>query len=113
MAKSPHITHLDARTFTVHVEQSELPVAVEFWAPWCSPCRQVHAVLEEMAPKLEEQVAITRVDVDANAELAEAHAVHLVPTVLVFNRGRLVTRLQGRITRDELLAALQAAAAAD
>lgn len=66
-----------------------------------------------MAPQLAGQVAIARVDVDASAELAEAHSVHLVPTVLVFKRGRLVTRMQGRIARDELLATLQDAAVAD
>lgn len=111
--KAPHITHLDARSLAAHLEQSELPVAVEFWAPWCSPCRQVHTVLEEMAPLLEGHVAIVRVDIDKSAELAETHSVGLVPTVLVFNGGRLVTRVQGRISRDELLAALRTAAVAD
>ena len=64
-------------------------------------------VLEEVAPRFAGRITIARVDVDSNSELAEAHSVGRVPTLLIFARERIVRRIQGRISRDDLVAVLE------
>ena len=100
-------------SFTSDVLQSDKPVLVDFWAAWCSPCRKVQPLLEEIASELGDKVEIVKLDVDANPEVTRAYQVMMVPTLTVFRGGRPVDTLIGARPKGELLKLIGSALQAD
>ena len=82
-------------TFDEVVLQSDKPVAVDFWAAWCGPCRMVGPIIEEVSDEYEGKAVVGKVDVDANQEYAAKYGVRNIPTVLVFKDGEIVKRQVG------------------
>ncbi len=80
--------------FNAFIHQDK-PVLVDFWAPWCGPCRMLAPVLEEVAAGYGEKLAVGKVDVDKNEELARQFRVMNIPTMLLFKNGELVDRMMG------------------
>jgi thioredoxin 1 len=74
-------------TFAQEVLQSETPVVVDFWAPWCGPCRAVEPVLEQLAGEHEGHVRFVRLDIDANLQTASRYEVLSIPTAILFEGG--------------------------
>jgi thioredoxin 1 len=79
---------------------------VDFWAAWCPPCLALHPILEELAPEVNPEVAIGRVDTSANPDVAERFAVQTLPTLLIISNGAVAKRLLGAKTKRQLLFAL-------
>ena len=96
------ITVSDA-TFTTAVLESPIPVLVDFWAPWCGPCRAVAPILEQLAIDHGDKLAVAKLDVDANPLTAERFQVASIPTMIVFKNGMPTTRLVGARTKSALL----------
>ena len=86
---------VDAKQFDDVVSTSTLPVVVDFWAPWCGPCRMVGPVLEKLASDHPEKVTVLKVNVDSNQELAARYGIMSIPTVIMFDGGQLKTQLIG------------------
>ena len=77
------------------VLKSDKPVLVDFWAAWCGPCRMVGPVIEEISNEYSDKAVVGKVDIDSNQEYAAKYGVRNIPTVLVFNKGEIITRQFG------------------
>jgi thioredoxin 1 len=82
-------------TFKQEVLEAELPVIVDFWAEWCSPCRMIAPVLEEMAQEYHDKLKIVKVNVDEEGQLAMDYKVTGIPLLGVFHNGQMVKQLVG------------------
>ena len=86
---------LDDAGFQRHVAQGELPVLVDFWAPWCGPCRSMAPHFETAAAQLEPGLRLAKVDTDAEPELGARYGIRSIPTLILFRGGRAVARQAG------------------
>jgi len=89
-------------TFESEVLKSEAPVVVDFWAPWCGPCRRLAPVLEEVATELADTVKVMKLNTDENPESPGKYGVMSIPTLIVFKNGAEVARSVGVVEKDQL-----------
>ena len=92
---SDKITELDSNTFESAVNNSPVPVVVDFWAPWCGPCKAIAPILEELAEELGDRAKICKVNVDNNSDIAGKYEIRAIPTILVFKSGELADTIVG------------------
>jgi thioredoxin 1 len=100
-------------TFGVEVLQSERPVLVDFWAPWCGPCRALGPTIEELARAYGETAKVGKIDVDANPDAASTYRITALPSVLLFKGGREIDRIVGLQPRTRYEEALRQAGRTD
>ena len=108
MADIKHVTDGD---FQAEVLESEHPVLVDFWAPWCGPCRVVAPVLEEIADE-RDNLRIVKVNIDENQQTAMNYQILAIPTMVLFRNGQEAKRIQGAMPKKRLEAELDPALAA-
>jgi thioredoxin 1 len=104
---SEHVLELNDSTFDSAVTSSAA-LLVDFWAPWCGPCRMIAPVIEELGKELAGKVTVAKVNVDEAPGIAAAHNVTSIPTLIIFKNGQLVDRSTGLASKAALLAKLQA-----
>ncbi len=106
MADIKHVTDSD---FQAEVLESEQPVLVDFWAPWCGPCRVVAPVLEEIAEERSENLRIVKLNIDENQQTAMNYQILAIPTMVLFRDGQEAKRIQGAMPKRRLEAELEPA----
>ncbi|MDF5719664.1 MAG: thioredoxin [Rhizonema sp. PD37] len=100
------ITAVTEATFNQEVLESEVPVLVDFWAPWCGPCRMVGPVVEEVATEYEGQVKVVKLNTDENPTVASRYGIRSIPTLIVFKGGRQVDTVVGAVPKTTLIKTL-------
>jgi thioredoxin 1 len=95
--------------FVSDVLQSDVPVLVDFWAEWCTPCRKVEPLLEEIATEMSGKVRIVKLNIDENPETARAYRVMSVPTLTVFKGGQPVQSVAGARPKGDLVRLIESA----
>jgi thioredoxin 1 len=98
---------LTKENFQTEVIDSDVPVLVDFWATWCGPCLAVAPIIDELAAEYEGKLKVGKVDVDAEQQLAGDFGVRSIPTLLIFNGGKLAEQLVGAVPKSELVDKLQ------
>jgi thioredoxin 1 len=96
------VNHVSDQTFDQEVIGSESPVLVDFWAPWCGPCKQIGPVLEQLASRYRDRMSVAKVNVDENAGVASRYGVRSIPALMLFKQGKMVASLVGARPLEEL-----------
>jgi thioredoxin 1 len=105
---SDKISHLTSATFKDAIATATTPVLVDFWAPWCGPCKMIAPILEELATELEGKLTIRKVNVDNDGPIAAQYGIRAIPTLLLFKGGQLAEQYVGMMDKAALKAKVSA-----
>ena len=99
---SDYVLEIGEDLFEKEVLEAELPVLVDFWAPWCGPCSQLGPVVEDLAEAYSDRLKVVKVNVDENQSLAMEYGITSIPTLIFYQDGNEVETMVGLLSKDQL-----------
>jgi thioredoxin 1 len=107
MADSKNLIPLTDATFDAEVLKSPVPVLVDFWAPWCGPCRAIAPVVAEIADTYAGRLKVGKINVDEDTRVASSHNITAIPTLLIIKNGQVVDQIVGAVAKAKLIEKLE------
>jgi thioredoxin 1 len=102
MAKSEFLVHLNDTNYEEQISKSDKPVLVDFWAPWCGPCKAIGPLVEEISETYKDRAVIAKINVDENQKAASAYGVRSIPTLILFKDGKIFDTIIGLAPKERL-----------
>ncbi len=96
-------------TFEDEVLKSDTPVLVDFWAPWCGPCRAIAPVIEELSGEYEGKLRVAKCNVDDNPKTPSRYGIRAIPTLIIFKDGNVSEQITGAVAKSQITAAIEKA----
>jgi len=96
------LLHLTDASFKKEVLEADLPVLVDFWAPWCGPCKMIAPLLEELAKEYAQKMKIGKINIDEDTKIATHFGVMSIPTLIFFKKGKAIDQIAGALSKAEL-----------
>ncbi|HTY45524.1 MAG TPA: thioredoxin [Patescibacteria group bacterium] len=96
------LLHLSDGDFQKVVLESDLPVLVDFWAPWCGPCKMISSVIDELSREFDQRLKVAKINIDDNPKVASRYGIMSIPTLMFFKHGKVSEQLVGVLSRSEL-----------
>ena len=100
------VAEVNQANFSAEVLENSLPVLVDFWAPWCAPCRAIAPIVEEVAGEFAGRLEVRKLNVDDNQEIASKYNVRGIPTLILFQDGNVADQIVGAIAKSQLVSFL-------
>ena len=102
MGKEDSLIHVNDADFEKEILKSEQPALVDFWAPWCGPCKAIGPIVEELSGAYAGRVKMAKMNVDDNPRTSSAYGIRSIPTLLLFKGGKVLDTLIGLVSKDRL-----------
>ena len=103
------IIEISDSTFEQEVLQSDVPVLVDFWAPWCGPCRAIAPVVDELANEYADKLKVAKCNVDDNPKTPSRYGIRAIPTLIIFKGGNVSEQITGAVAKSQIAAAVEKA----
>jgi len=102
------IIEISTTSFEEEVLKSDIPVLVDFWAPWCGPCKALLPIIQKVAAEVEGKVKICKVNIDESPEIASKYSIMSIPSLLIFKGGSVSDQMVGLVQKDKIMEKLNA-----
>jgi thioredoxin 1 len=102
-----NVIELTDATFDEILSSAEGPVLVDFWAPWCGPCKMITPIIAEIADEYQGRVTVAKVDTDEHREAAVEYAINAIPTIILFNNGKIKKKWVGLTSKKDIRTELE------
>ena len=109
MSNESTLLHVNDKNFADEVLNAQLPVLVDFWATWCSPCRSISPIIEELAKEFTGRVKVTKLNVDENPATPSQYGVRGIPTLILFKGGKILDQIVGSVPKARLITMIEKA----